>query len=246
MGRQSPKTKLAEDREVIRKKAVTADLGRRYKTALEVIARLEQQLEAALKVSKHRPQVTAIQAKNGDGGASEATAFIIASDWHIEEYVNPATVNGLNEYTLDIAKNRAEQFFRHGLRLTNIMAKDIGIETIVLALLGDVISNDIHEELAETNQLSPMEAILTAQDWITSGITFLLKESHYNLVIPCPSGNHARTTPKNRVATEKGHSLEFFMYNSLAKYFRNEPRVSFLIAQGHNSYLQVYDMTVRF
>ncbi len=45
--------------------------------------------------------------KSGEG---ESTAVIVASDWHIEEMVDPATVSGLNEFNPCIARERAEKF----------------------------------------------------------------------------------------------------------------------------------------
>jgi hypothetical protein len=177
---------------------------------------------------------------------SEAVAVMVASDWHVEEIVQPKHVNNLNIYNPTISKECGEAFFKNGLRLTEIFAKDVKIETIVLALLGDFLSNDIHPELAETNAMLPMVACRYAQDMIASGIEFLLDYSKCNLIIPTAVGNHSRTTPDIRHATEQGHSLEFYMYHNLATYFRDEKRVQFLIAEGYHSFLDIFGVTIRF
>jgi hypothetical protein len=169
----------------------------------------------------------------------------VASDWHVEENVGPE-VGGLNKFNIDIAKARATKFFQSALRLTRLLAQDIKIDTMVLALLGDFISNDIHEEFPEVNELTPMHAIVTAQNFIISGIEFLLANSKLKFVIPCHSGNHARTTRTTRFSTENGHSLEYLMYLHLAAYFRTEPRITFIIPPGPHSYVKVYDQTIRF
>jgi len=218
-------------------------LKHRYEEALRTIERLTRESEAHARLSE-RPETVAIAPAKGSG-TSEATAVWLASDWHIEERVG-AEVGDLNRYTLAIAEQRAQTFFRSGLRLTNLLAKDVRIDTVVLALLGDFITNDIHDELVEVNQLSPVEALATAQAWIIAGIQFVLKSSPYRLVIPCHSGNHARTTKTTRFGTEAGHSLEHLMYLHLAAYFRDEPRVTFLIPEGMHSYVTVYDQTIRF
>ncbi|MEK7637834.1 MAG: hypothetical protein AAB375_00165 [Patescibacteria group bacterium] len=186
-----------------------------------------------------------ISAKAPEGG-SEATAFAIASDWHVEERVDPRTVNGLNRYDLELADRRAVQFFQNTKRLIDIMGKDVEIKTLVLALLGDFITNDIHEDLVEINQLSPMDAALKARELLVSGIRFLLDNTKLDLVVPCHSGNHGRTTKKVHISTERGHSLEFLMYASLVSQFRDEPRVKFLLADGYHSYLEIYGKTIRF
>ena len=79
-----------------------------------------------------------------------------------------------------------------------------------------------------------MHALVTAQNFIISGIEFLLEHSKLNITIPCHSGNHARTTKTTRFTTENGHSLEYLMYLHLAAYFRTQPRVKFLIPEGYH------------
>lgn len=177
---------------------------------------------------------------------SEGTVVLVASDWHVEENVG-SEIGGLNLFNLEIAKARATRFFQVGLRLTNLLAQDINISTIVLALLGDFISNDIHDaESAEVNEITPTHAIVQAQNFLISGVEFLLANSTYKLIIPCHSGNHARTTHTTRFGAENGHSLEYLMYLHLEAYFRHEPRITFIIARGVHSYIQIYDTMIRF
>lgn len=221
-----------------------ASLKKKYVEALKTIESQEKALgvtEALTGgISTYR-----ISPKADLKGQNEATAVLVASDWHIEERVGKE-VGGLNRYNLDIAQARATAFFQNGVRLVHILEKDIPIPTIILALLGDFISNDIHDEFPEINELQPIHAIVRAQNMVASGIEFLLKESEANLVIPCHSGNHARTTKTTRFTTEAGHSLEYLMYSHLAAYFWKEPRVQFLIADGIHSYVDVYSTTIRF
>ena len=177
---------------------------------------------------------------------NEATVVVLASDWHCEERVEPDTINGLNTHNLDIARKRAVEFFQATLRLTEILQKDVRIENMVLALLGDFITGDIHEEMLETAELEPALAIMEAQKLIASGIQFILDNSELNLIIPCHSGNHARTTKETRYATEAGHSLEYLMYHMLADHFSKEKRVKFIIPRSYHSFLNVYDEVIRF
>ena len=81
---------------------------------------------------------------------------------------------------------------------------------------------------------------------IASGIQYILDNTQLNLVIPCHSGNHARTTKETRFATEAGHSLEYIMYHMLADHFRNNKRVKFIIPRSYHSYVEVYGTVVRF
>jgi len=145
-----------------------------------------------------------------------------------------------------MAHYRATKFFQNGLRLYDLMRKDVEIKNIVLALLGDFISGNIHEELLENNRLEPMDAIIEVQRVIISGINFLLENSDANIIIPCHSGNHPRITKMVHHSTEAGNSLEYFMYCNLAEMYKDDPRVEIIPSRGYHSYLDVYDMKVRF
>lgn len=191
------------------------------------------------------PTISPIRKKKSSG-ETEATAVIVLSDWHFEEEVEPESVNGLNEYNLEIAEARTTKCFQAALRLTEIIAKDVKLTTLLIPLLGDFISNDIREEFRESNLLPPMEAMIAVQDALASGINFLLQRTKYDIKIPCHSGNHARTTKNIFIGMEHGHSLEYFMYKNLAKLFAKEKRITFDIARSYHSYQQVYDMTLRF
>ncbi len=232
------------DRDKQRYAAEIASLKLRYNESLKTIAQQEGELRtvAALHDGIDNFCITATPGS----GKAEATPVLVASDWHVEENVG-AEVGGLNRYNLDIAKERATRFFTAGLRLVKLLNQDVTIHTVVLALLGDFISNDIHEgEQVELNEQQPMHALVTAQNFIISGLEFLLANSPYTFVLPCHSGNHARTTRKTRFSAENGHSVEYLMYLHLAAYFKNEPRIEFIIPEGMHSYLNIYDWTIRF
>lgn len=240
----SPQVQLASDRERIRLRGELANTGTKYKEALQRIEQLEAEQQALQSLAADVKGLT-ITPSTGSG-TSEATVVIVASDWHDEEKVDPKTVSGLNAFNLEIADQRTTKFFQAGLRLTRLLQQDVKIDHVVLALLGDFISGDIHEEVAEVCQVPPMEAISRVQNKLIGGIEFFLNHSKVTLTLPCHSGNHARTTHKTRFATENGHSLEYLMYLHLAAYFRNEPRVRFQIAGGYHSYMEIYDQTLRF
>ena len=181
-------------------------------------------------------------------GTSEATPIILASDWHSEELVRPAQVSGLNQFNPEVFERRATRFFTAALNLiTNHINPGVHVSTVVLALLGDFITNDIHDaENAENNALLPVEAILNVQKQLIAGIELFLNHTAYTLVLPCKVGNHSRTTKKVRSASETGHSLETLMYAHMAAYFRTEPRVQFVMDDGYHTYLDIYDWKVRF
>lgn len=237
-----------EDLQKHKENAKARDEKRHTEKKLDILIsdneRLQKELDASLAVKRGLNPVF-IEEKISTGD-SEATAVVLASDWHLEETVNPATVNNMNKYNLDVANRRVEQFFQNTLKLLKKEQQSTKIDTLVLALLGDFISGNIHDELLENCSLRPIDAIILAENLIAGGIKFLLDNSNVKLIIPCHVGNHTRITKKIHVSTEKGNSLESFMYHHLMNHFKYNPRVKFLVSDGYLSYLTIYNFTIRF
>lgn len=238
------KTLVAEDLKVSRLSGQKKSTDKKYKEALKEIARLEGEVEEVFKIKK-TPQTFTISDK-GRARASEATAVVLASDWHIEERVDENTVSGLNHYNLDVSRARSTKFFTSVARLLKIFQQDTKITHCILALLGDFISNTIHEELQEGNYLMPGDAMWECQNYLISGLDYLLEHTTVNFTIPCHTGNHGRMTKKVHIATEGGNSLEKYMYRNLAEHYRDEKRITFIIAEGQHTYITVYGLTLRF
>ncbi len=237
------KTKVSHDLSLSRLKDSKRETDSQYKVALRKVADLEREKQAILDI---KSGVKSFTIKPRKTIKSEATPIWLASDWHVGEKVTYGQTNGINRYDLKIAQSRAEAFFRNGLRLTKLASHDIHIDTVVLALLGDFITGHLHLDAVENNNLPPVEETLFAQSLIVSGIEYVLNNSDLKLVIPCHSGNHGRTTKFAHFGSENGHSLEFFMYNSIANYFRGNPRVQMMIPEGSHSYVDIYGYRVRF
>ncbi len=240
-----PAERVAHDREKAKLQTEFTALKHKYQAALQTIGHQESVLSWLDEIRKGVATTYKIEPREGSG-TSEATPVVLASDWHSEEIVKPASVNGLNEFNLDIADKRITRFFQASLRLIQLLNQDVKITTVVLALLGDFITNDIHDEMPENNALLPVDAIINVQAKIIAGIEFWLNHSKYSLVVPCKVGNHSRTTKTTRAASEAGHSLETLLYVHLVAHFRNEPRVKFVIEDSYLTYIDVYNQNLRF
>lgn len=223
------------------------ETDKKYKVLQDELEQTKTALEQALIVTGHKPIVTRIKAtpraKDGEG-----TVVLCASDWHIDELVPKHKVNGLNEYTPEIAKRRAMKFFDLAIRFLRVDRNETNIENLVLWLGGDFFtSSTMHDA---TCAYPPIVATMVAQDLLVSGITFLLKEEP-NLKIHCVGsvGNHSRLSgsskPVNQ-AIEQELSLEWMMYHAIAQHFRDEKRVTVQLDNSYNTYVQVYNKTIRF
>ncbi|KKK87082.1 hypothetical protein LCGC14_2756790, partial [marine sediment metagenome] len=113
-------------------------------------------------------------------------------------------------------------------------------------LLGDLLTGYIHEELMETNTLSPVEACVFLQEMICSGIDFLLNETGLPIFVPTCCGNHGRTTVKKRIKTSHKNSFEWLLYMTMAKYYRNNPKVTWIVGEGYHNVCEINGRMVRF
>ncbi len=177
-------------------------------------------------------------------GNSSATAVVLASDWHSEEIIRSGSVNGLNEFNPEIADKRIQMFFASVVRLIKVKQKSITVEELILALLGDFITGNIHEEIETA--CAPAEALRIVQNHIASGIEHILANTNVNIVLPCHSGNHGRSTHTVHQGTEHENSWEYLMYHNLADHFRGNKRVKFMVAQGYHSFVDVNGFKIRF
>lgn len=186
-------------------------------------------------VKKHKP-------------CGSATAVYLFGDWHIEEKVDPATINGKNEYTPEIGRKRLERVVENGCACLDAQRGMSKISDCVIALMGDMITGHIHEDLSETNYLHPTEASLYAQDMIVSTIDNLVKYSGCKeFTVVTSFGNHGRITKAPRSGqTAATQSYEWLMFMQLERYYRNTPKVKWKVERGIHNYLDIQGKTVRF
>lgn len=203
------------------------------------------QLESMLALQTSRPVSIARPRTKLDGTQRDATAVLMCSDWHIEETVDPKTVNGLNEYNPTIARARIARMAEAFCWL--VRDKRFSIRDAILWLGGDLITGYIHEELMESNFMSPVQAVLWVQDEIEKMIRTILRDTDLErIVIPCNYGNHGRTGLKTRIQTGAANSFEWMLYHNLANRFADEKRVQFNIADGEHLYVNIHDKVARF
>lgn len=224
MAAAAPLDPLQATLEAHRKAQAARDMGRENRALIAELQRKDQLL-AELGVGMRAPDVIVYEKAAWE--RTDSVCVATASDWHIDEPVDAASVHGVNEYNLDIAKSRSEHFFKHALKLTDKEARDSRVRTLVVDLLGDFFSGWIHEELIANTLLAPGDAMLAARGFLISGIEFLLRESEYQLEFNCVPGNHGRMTKQMHFGDPSGTSLESVMYATLADRFHDNPRVRF-------------------
>ena len=181
-----------------------------------------------------------------DGGAGDLTALVVVSDNHAFEVVKKQEVNGLNEHNAKICGERLAKLFQKVVQLVGIERRAANVRHLVLGLIGDHMTNQMHMDQIETNDGTPMEEVLFLFEQFTGGINYLLEHGGFDSIsVPCEDGNHGRHTIKQQHANRAKHSYEWLLFQMLAKHYANEPRVKFDIAEGQLLYTEIYGRTVR-
>lgn len=235
--------RLATDAEIARLRSEVADLRGRYKAALAQIDRERERADAIAGLA-------GIQAKAAKPGRlpksskQAATVIVALSDWHVEERVDPATVNGLNDYDLDVADKRISELSERFAVLLEHQRQLVKVPRVVVWLGGDFLSGHIHPDTAEMAQLPPLAAIRWAGERLR-GFLDMVADMTDQVVVATNSGNHGRSTEKLRVGTELDHSFEQHLYLTMSGQ-ETRKNVRWQVGEGYLNVVDLDGFRVRF
>lgn len=156
---------------------------------------------------------------------------LFASDWHWGEVVDPRQIGGVNQFNLEIAHARTRLLVEHAVDLLRNHMVNPDYPGIVLALGGDMVSGDIHEELEVSNELPTMPTVVDLVGVLRWVVT-TLRDEFGHVFVPCVTGNHGRNTKKMRAKGRHHTSFDWLIYTFLAMFFQGDPRVTFQIPDG--------------
>lgn len=198
--------------------------------------------EEIFKLASHSPDPPAwlVQPK---GGGVRGIPTTIWSDWHMGEVVSREQTNGLNEFNVKIAKMRAKRLVDTTIELAfeHMGRAKYEYPGAVVMLGGDMITGNIHPELAYTNDLTNQQAINETTDLLAACIE-RMAEAFGRLFIPCVIGNHARDKSYSNKSMMKNRTItshEWVIYNNLDRYFQKSKNIQFLIPGGTDALFSV-------
>jgi hypothetical protein len=174
------------------------------------------------------------------GSGSPGVPTLMISDLHHGEVVNPSQINGVNKFNVAISHARLHKMVDTTIHLLKIISPDLNYPGIVVPLGGDMISGNIHDELAMTNEFNTMPTVLDLFGVLAEVIT-TLADTFGNVFLPCVTGNHGRDTMKIWNKDRHATSFDWLIYNFLAKHFENDSRITFFIPDGPDAYYRVYN-----
>lgn len=183
-------------------------------------------------------------------GQGEREAIILPiSDIHMGEVVDLDQMGGRNSYNMAIAAARLQRYFASVVRLGTTHWTGPPPDAIYIALMGDLITGEIHEELAKTNDLLSIPAVSALSPLIIAGIDLLLR-SFPNTPIRVVSlpGNHGRTTKKPEAKGFALNSYDTLVAWSVERWFNaiGEKRVQFSAPASGDALINIHGWNIMF
>lgn len=175
--------------------------------------------------------------------AHHATALLLLSDLHLDEVVNPAEINGVNAYDRAIAEARLHNVIEGAIEMCERYVAGVEFDGIVAALLGDVLTGVIHEELARTNAAPVMSSVV---HWVPKIAAALVRLADVFGAVhaPCVDGNHDRFYAKIPAKQRAESSIAWVFYNWLAAALADDKRITFSITPAPEQVVGIYDTKV--
>lgn len=125
----------------------------------------------------------------------EALVLMI-SDVHMGEVIDKGQMGGRNSFDKKICADRLQRLFQGVVKMGTIHWSGPPPGVIYVILGGDLISGEIHDELAKSNDLLAIPAVRELATHIISGLDLLLQSFDCEIRVVSVPGNHGRTTRK--------------------------------------------------
>lgn len=166
--------------------------------------------------------------------------MVLASDWHWGEVVDPTQIDNINAFNVEIAEQRWRKFIEKVIDLAFNHTVNPDYPGIIFALGGDMVSGDIHEELAIANDGHPIEHVFQFFDVLVWAID-TLADKFGKVFVPCAYGNHGRLTKGYRFKDAAVTNFDWQLYTMLERHYaaKGDKRVTFMIPRSFDSYFKV-------
>lgn len=174
--------------------------------------------------------------------AHHATALLQLSDLHLDEVVDLDQMAGMNAYDRAIAMKRLERVVEGVVKLATTYVAGVHFDGIVVALNGDILTGDIHDELARTNEAPTPASVAHWVPVLASALKYLADHFGRVLVV-CTDGNHDRTYHKIPAKNRAESSYAWIVYNWCADLCRDDERVTFKITTAESQVYDIYSKT---
>ena len=237
--------RVSLDAKVARYRAEALSYRRRYNMILQKRLHKDNLIDAIYDATTPFKAVKPIKPIKPTGkrkGESTQTVVAPLTDTHIGEDVDYQQMAGLNSYSFEIFNRRLSGWAEQVLNLVELRRASVPIDDLIVPMLGDMISGDIHDELIKTNQDNVMGQMSRGANLIAQALLSLAP--HFKTVtVPCVVGNHGRMTRKPPMK-DKYMDWDYMLYQWVAAFCKNQKNIKFQINTSYMNIFQVYDKNV--
>lgn len=175
--------------------------------------------------------------------AHRGTPWLLLSDLHFDEVVDPAQIGGVNKYDRPIAEMRLRSTVEQTVKVCRDYWTGVTYDGIVVPLAGDLYAGDIHDELKNTNADVIMGSVLHWSDQLASALVALADEFG-KVHVPVVVGNHGRTTRKPMAKFRARTNWDWFTGHLIQRTLAGDKRITFDIGEAADNLTVSYDKTV--
>jgi len=154
------------------------------------------------------------------------TAVAQLGDWHIGEVIVEEETVGYGVYDWAIAQRRIHQFCADFLEWIHTQRQGYKIDELVIPVVGDMVSGDIHAELSLTNEFpSPVAASLAGRllAEVTRELAGAFRATRLVCVTPDNHGRFSRKPPFKRAAER---NWNYIVYEIASAWLRDLDRLT--------------------
>ena len=233
---------LAKDRKVEILKAEVKLWKKLYETSIQESAKKDLVVDSIRTFTPAFRSVPITSSKVRVRGHSRQIVVAPISDTHVGDNVKGEQIGGLNSYDINIFNRRLFGWANLLIQLVELRRTFVPIDELVIPMLGDMISGDIHEELARTNIDNCIGQMIRGANLIAQALMMLAP--HFETIkVPCVVGNHGRMTRKPPMK-DKYMDWDYMLYQWVAAFCREQKNITFDISKSFVSSFKVFDKTV--
>lgn len=206
------------------------------------IERLERDLRIATALEARFQTIPSWTSPKRRPRALTAAPVLVLSDWHFGEVVDPRVMDGFNAYDDDIAVARWERVINQAPEMLGRHLAGYSYPFAVVALIGDMLSGDIHAELAKSNQFTTPDTVVRWVPRIIAGLKHFADATGIErIVVPCVDGNHDRLDHRTPMKRRAESSFTWIVYHSIALALDDDPRFHFAISRSSDVIVDLFD-----
>jgi len=221
-------------------------LKRELKNKIQELDEAEDAKSIVYELRDHDPKVPkwAVAAQSsGKKGKAMEMPVLFTSDFQWGETVFPEDIDNLNEFNVEIAKRRYRNLISKTIDICKNHHANPNYPGIVYLRGGDSISGGIHQELRETDALTPQASVKDLAEVECWGIE-KLREAFGKVHVYSVPGNHGRTTEKPRAKKYSDLNYDDLLSWMIEKSFRDRKikDVTFMTPPSGDCYFPIYNV----